>query len=105
MSMRATVLIMLAGLVAVAGCSTPLTERASLVRVIPQEAVAASGCKTLGSVAGRSHPVLLESAAESEAMAYLRDAAARMDANAVTVVNTTTDNEVVTIRGLALKCP
>ncbi len=103
--MRATVLIVLVALTIMAGCSTPLTERAARVRVIPHDAAAMSGCKTLGSVAGRSHPVLLESAARSEAMAHLLDAAARMDADTVAIVSTSaTDDGVVTLHGVALKC-
>jgi len=102
--MRATVLIVLVALTVVAGCATPLTERAARVRVIPHDAASMSGCKQLGSVAGRSKPVLLESAAEAEAMAHLRDAAARMDADAVAIVNTTVSDEVVTLYGVALKC-
>lgn len=102
--MRITVLIVLAALTILAGCVTPLTERAARVRVIPHDAAAMRGCKTLGSVAGRSRPVLLESAARSEALAHLRDAAARMDADSVAIVNTTAADEVVTLHGVALKC-
>lgn len=103
--MRITVLIMLVALTTMTGCSTPLTEGAAGVRVIPHDATAMSGCKTLGSVAGRSHPVLLESAARAEALAHLRDAAARMGADSVAIVSTTeADEAVVILRGVALKC-
>jgi len=102
--MRKKVLVALVALTVVAGCSTPLTERAARVRVIPHDPTAMGGCKTLGSVAGRSQPVLLESAARAEALAHLRDAAARMDADSVTVVNTVVNESVVTLHGVALKC-
>lgn len=102
--MHRTVLVALLALTVVTGCSTPLTERAAQVRVIPHDTVAQSGCKMLGSVAGRSRPVLLESAARSEAMSHLLDAAARMDADTVAVVDSTVVESVVTVRGVALKC-
>ena len=103
--MRLSLLIGLLLVTLLSGCATPLSERAAGLRVLPQDSSVLRQCVTLGSVAGRSSRLRLESAAESKAMADLLDTAAGMDANAVTLVNTTVADEVVTLYGLALKCP
>ncbi len=102
--MRNSTLAALAVLTIVAGCASGLSEQAGRIRVVPNEPAALSGCKTLGSMATRSQPVLLESAARSEALAQLLEAAARMDADTVAITSESEDKNVVTLRGVAYKC-
>lgn len=90
--------------VALAGCATPLTDRAARIRVIQNDGPSVTACTQLGSVAGRSKGLLFESAAKSKAMADLLDAAANMGADTVAIVKTTESEEVVTLYGVALKC-
>ncbi len=102
--MRKTVLAMLAALTVLTGCASRLSEQAAAIRVLPNEPAALRHCQTLGGVAGRSQPVLLESAGRSDALDQMLEAAARMDADTVTVVSENEDKNVVTLRGVAYKC-
>lgn len=102
--MRKTVPAALAALLVVTGCASRLTDEAAGIRVVPNDPAALRGCKTMGSVAARSQPVMLESAGRSDALAQMLEAAARMDADTVAITSESEDKNVVTLRGVAYKC-
>ena len=102
--MRKTNLAALAALTVVAGCASGLSEQAAGIRVVPNDPTALRHCKTLGAVAARSQPVLFESAARSDALAQILEAAARIDADTVAITSESEDKSVVTLRGVAYKC-
>jgi hypothetical protein len=102
--MRKTFPAALAALTIVAGCASRLSDEAAGIRVVPNEPAALRGCKTVGSMAARSRPVFLESGGRADALAQMLEAAARMDADTVTITSESEDKNVVTLRGVAYQC-
>jgi hypothetical protein len=94
------VLILLSPL---AACVTALTPAGRAVRLTANPD-AVRGCKLLGEVRGADH-VLPGDAAEQNADARLRNAAAALGANVVFLTTSDIDRDGATFRGEAYACP